>query len=84
VELPSVGAGGEGSAARCCLGARLGCSWASGQPASYIHWDASRPDGTPRKLLDVAPMRALGWEPAITLADGIRATWEEYAASVAG
>jgi GDP-L-fucose synthase len=49
-----------------------------------ITWDASRPDGTPRKLLDVAPMRALGWEPAITLADGIRATWEEYAASVAG
>ncbi len=46
-----------------------------------IAWDTSRPDGTPRKLLDVTPMRALGWEPATTLADGIRATWEEYAAS---
>jgi len=42
-----------------------------------ILWDATRPDGTPRKLLDVAPVRALGWGPGITLADGIRATWEE-------
>ena len=47
-----------------------------------IVWDTSRPDGTPRKLLDVAPMRALGWEPAIDLADGIRATWEEYVGAI--
>ena len=47
-----------------------------------IVWDTSRPDGTPRKLLDVAPMRALGWEPAIGLADGIRATWEDYRSTV--
>jgi GDP-L-fucose synthase len=47
-----------------------------------ILWDATRPDGTPRKLLDVAPVRALGWEPRITLEDGFRATWREYAAEL--
>lgn len=46
--------------------------------AGDVLWDTTRPDGTPRKLLDVAPMRALGWEPAIGLADGIRRTWDEY------
>jgi len=49
-----------------------------------IVWDATRPDGTPRKLLDVAPMRALGWEPRISLADGIRSTWEGYVATLGG
>ena len=43
-----------------------------------IMWDTSRPDGTPRKLLDVDPMRALRWEPTIGLRDGIRTTWVEY------
>jgi GDP-L-fucose synthase len=43
-----------------------------------IVWDTLRPDGTPRKLLDVAPMRAVGWEPRISLADGIRSMWEEF------
>ena len=43
-----------------------------------ISWDTSRPDGTPRKLLDVAVMRDLGWEPKIGLRDGVRATWESF------
>jgi GDP-L-fucose synthase len=43
-----------------------------------IYWDTTRPDGTPRKLLDVSVMRSLGWEPHITLDDGIRATWQEH------
>jgi len=43
-----------------------------------ILWDTDRPDGTPRKLLDVTPMRALGWQPSIGLADGVRRTWEQY------
>jgi GDP-L-fucose synthase len=45
-----------------------------------ITWDTTRPDGTPRKLLDVAPMRALGWEPRVDLANGIRSTWEQLPA----
>ena len=45
-----------------------------------IEWDTSRPDGTPRKLLDVSRMLALGWEAAIPLRDGIAATYEWYLA----
>jgi GDP-L-fucose synthase len=43
-----------------------------------IDWDASKPDGTPRKLLDVSRMKALGWEPAIGLREGIASTYEVY------
>lgn len=51
--------------------------------AGGIAWDTSRPDGTPRKLLDAAPLRATGWAPAVPLADGIGTTWERYRAHVA-
>jgi GDP-L-fucose synthase len=43
-----------------------------------IEWDSSKPDGTPRKLLDVSRMTTLGWKPKISLEDGIRATYEWY------
>ena len=39
-----------------------------------IEWDRSRPDGTPRKLLDCSRIRNLGWGPRISLEDGIRET----------
>jgi len=45
-----------------------------------IHFDPSRPDGTPRKLLDVSRLHALGWRAGIGLEDGIRATYEWYCA----
>jgi GDP-L-fucose synthase len=44
-----------------------------------IHWDSSRPDGTPRKLLDTARMQSLGWTPQIELEEGVRSTWEWFA-----
>ncbi len=43
-----------------------------------IEWDVSRPDGTPQKLLDIDPIRTLGWAPNISLEDGIRATWNIF------
>ncbi len=40
-----------------------------------ISWDRDKPDGTPRKLLDVSKLRALGWKPVITLREGIARTY---------
>ncbi|MFD3944767.1 GDP-L-fucose synthase family protein [Streptomyces sp. NPDC058579] len=40
-----------------------------------IAWDTSKPDGTPRKLLDVTRLTGLGWKPAVALPDGIAATY---------
>ena len=44
-------------------------------------YDNSKPDGTPRKLLDISKLTALGWRPRITLDAGIRQTYEWYRAS---
>ena len=46
-------------------------------------WDATRPDGTPRKLLDVTKLRALGWKQSIPLRDGIGRTYEWFLANYA-
>jgi GDP-L-fucose synthase len=43
-----------------------------------IEWDTTKPDGTPRKLLDVSRVHALGWRAAIPLPAGLRATYEWY------
>jgi GDP-L-fucose synthase len=43
-----------------------------------IVWDKSKPDGTPRKVLDSTRMRELGWEPKISLEQGIRDTVQWY------
>ncbi len=52
--------------------------------AGQTHWDTSKPDGTPRKLLDVSRLRGLGWEPRIPLRKGIEATYEWYLQNVPG
>lgn len=44
-------------------------------------FDASKPDGTPRKWLDVSRMDALGWRARISLEDGIKATYADYVAA---
>ena len=44
-------------------------------------WDKAKPDGTPRKLLDVTKIRALGWEPTIPLREGIAQTYEWFLAN---
>lgn len=43
-----------------------------------VRWDASKPDGTPRKLLDVSKLSALGWRSSIALRDGISATYQAF------
>ncbi|MER7169950.1 GDP-L-fucose synthase family protein [Streptomyces mesophilus] len=41
-----------------------------------VAWDTTRPDGTPRKLLDTSVINALGWKPEIALRDGVRRTYD--------
>jgi GDP-L-fucose synthase len=48
-----------------------------------IAWDSSKPDGTPRKVLDVTKVKSLGWEPTISLKDGIASTIEWYIGATA-
>ncbi|NDE85196.1 MAG: GDP-L-fucose synthase [Verrucomicrobia bacterium] len=46
--------------------------------AGSIRWDTGKPDGTPRKLLDVSKIRALGWRPTIPIDQGIASTYEWF------
>ena len=43
-----------------------------------IKWDPSKPNGTPRKLLDVSKATALGWTYKTELEDGIRLAYEDF------
>ena len=43
-----------------------------------IRYDHSKPDGTPRKLLDVSRLRNMGWQPKISLAEGLKSTYQWY------
>jgi GDP-L-fucose synthase len=46
-----------------------------------IEWDSSKPDGTPRKLLDVSRLTDLGWKAKISLEEGISSTYQWYTAN---
>lgn len=48
-----------------------------------LTFDASKPDGTPRKLVDVSRLTALGWTAQTSLVDGLRRTYDDYTASLA-
>ncbi len=49
-----------------------------------LNFDTSKPDGTPRKLLDVGRLRDMGWRPTIGLRDGIRSTYAWYLSAAQG
>ena len=44
----------------------------------FTNWDTSKPNGTPRKVLNVDKIKSLGWAPSISLKDGIKSTYEWY------
>jgi GDP-L-fucose synthase len=46
-----------------------------------LAWDTTKPDGTPRKLLDITKLRDLGWQPTIPLRDGIAQTYHWFLAN---
>ena len=43
-----------------------------------LKFDSSKPDGTPRKLLDISRLQNLGWQPKISLEQGIRSTYSWF------
>ncbi len=43
-----------------------------------VEWDASKPNGTPRKLMDSSRIRERGWSPRISLEEGVRSTYEWF------
>ena len=47
-------------------------------PEAELVWDTSKPDGAPRKLLDVSKLRRLGWSASVELEEGIRSTYEWF------
>ena len=48
-----------------------------------IAFDVSKPDGTPRKLMDSSRCRALGWQPRVSLVDGLKRTYSDFLAHTA-
>ncbi len=46
--------------------------------AGEIRWDSSKPDGTPRKLMDVSKLTAMGWKASISLPEGVHKTYQNY------
>lgn len=49
-------------------------------PEAELRFDTSKPDGMPRKVLDISKLRSTGWEPKIKLEDGLRSTYEWFLA----
>ena len=72
-DLMNVGSGEEVSIRELAEKVRM----ATGCPAE-ISWDATKPDGTPRKLCDTSLIRSLGWRPQISLEEGLRRTVLDY------
>lgn len=77
-DLMNVGSGEEVSIRELAEAVKA----ATGSDAE-IEWDASKPDGTPRKLCDTSLIRSLGWKPRIPLSDGLRLAVASYRAELA-
>lgn len=77
-DLVNVGSGEEISIRELAgkIKAATGCR-------ADMSWDATKPDGTPRKLCDTSLIRSLGWKPKIALDEGIARTVGEYRAAIA-
>lgn len=48
--------------------------------SARLIYDTSKPDGTPRKVLDISLVRSLGWKPTTSFADGLRSTYADFRA----
>ena len=77
-DLMNVGSGEEVTIRELAEAVKM----ATGSPAD-IEWDATKPDGTPRKLCDTSLIRSLGWNPEISLKEGLALTVASYRAELA-
>ena len=71
---------GSGEDLRIIDLARLVCDVAGVEPR--IELDKTKPDGTPRKLLDVSLLKSMGWNQTIGLRQGVQRTYDEYVAGL--
>ena len=69
----NVGSGSEVTIQQLAEQVRQAVGYAGG-----IVWDTSKPDGTPRKLMDSSRLFALGWKPRVTLETGLRLAYEDF------
>jgi GDP-L-fucose synthase len=74
----NVGTGVDLSIAQLASAIAQACGY-----TGSIHWDSSKPDGTPKKQLDVSRLAKLGWRARISLEQGLRDTVAEYPARAA-
>ena len=65
----------------CSIGELAGMVASTCGYGGALSFDPSKPDGTPRKLLDVSRMAALGWKPKIALETGLRLTYDWFRAN---
>lgn len=72
-DIVNVGSGGDITIARLAKMISLVIGY-----KGEIEWDTSMPDGTPRKLLDISKITALGWKPQTTLADGLEMAYYDF------
>jgi len=72
-EIVNVGVGDDSTIAELAENVKKAVGFLGG-----IRWDKSKPDGTPRKLLDVTKIRGMGWNPKVSIGDGIAATYDWF------